>query len=168
MRAKHQMEKEAKQEMQRARFQTYSTRKRYSPKRGDIYVTNNASYAKLGIPGHAAIYTGHGHIVEIRGFGHHPIRNSYKRFMYNKRAKRYDKNWVKVYRPNKTRRKSIKYSLNADINNTHRTYCSKLVWQSYYYGAGKRSVKSTGIYHYFSPYTFPKNIRGAKKVKTLF
>ncbi|MCE3399156.1 hypothetical protein LCC45_17550, partial [Staphylococcus aureus] len=97
--------------------------------------------------------------------------------------KRHDKLWVKVYRTSKKKRnkaanwalkqagqkrKSITYSLNSNINDTHHTYCSKLVWQSYYFGAGKKSVNSTGVYHYFNPYNLPKNIKGAKKVKTFF
>ena len=182
-RAKYQMEKEAQQEMKEEQYQTFSKKKKFKPRRGDILITNNASYAKLGIPGHAAIYTGKGHIVEIRGYGHHPARNSYKKFIHNKRAKRHDKLWVKVYRTSKKKRnkaanwalkqagqkrKSITYSLNSNINDTYHTYCSKLVWQSYYFGAGKKSVNSTGVYHYFNPYNLPKNIKGAKKVKTFF
>ena len=177
------MEKEAQQEMKEEQYQTFSKKKKFKPRRGDILITNNASYAKLGIPGHAALYTGKGHIVEIRGYGHHPARNSYKKFIHKKRAKRHDKFWVKVYRTSKKKRnkavnwalkqagkkrKSIKYSLNSNINDTHHTYCSKLVWQSYYFGAGKKSVNSTGVYHYFNPYNLPKNIKGAKKVKTFF
>ncbi|MGX0140344.1 hypothetical protein ACUXS5_002400, partial [Staphylococcus epidermidis] len=36
------------------------------------------------------------------------------------------------------------------------------------FGAGKKSVNSTGVYHYFNPYNLPKNIKGAKKIKTFF
>lgn len=141
-RAKYQMEQEAQQEMKEEQYQTFSKKKKFKPRRGDILITNNASYAKLGIPGHAAIYTGKGHIVEIRGYGHHPARNSYKKFIHNKRAKRHDKLWVKVYRTSKKKRnkaanwalkqagqkrKSITYSLNSNINDTYHTYCSKLV-----------------------------------------
>ena len=36
------------------------------------------------------------------------------------------------------------------------------------HGAGKKSVNSTGVYHYFKQYNLTKNIKGAKKFKTFF
>ena len=87
--------------------------------------------------------------------------------------------YIKVYRaPKKYRGKAgnyakshfngVPYSITTNPYSKSVTYCSKLVWQSYYFGAGKKSVNSTGVYHYFNPYNLPKNIKGAKKVKTFF
>ncbi|MCY1594172.1 hypothetical protein [Staphylococcus pettenkoferi] len=112
-RAKDQMEREAQQEMKQQQFQTFKRKKKFKPRRGDILITNNASVASLGIPGHAAIYTGHGYIVEIRGPGHHPARNSYKKFISHKKAKSRDKYWVKVYRT--SRKKKQKQSCKLGI-----------------------------------------------------
>ena len=83
-------------------------------------------------------------------------------------SKKLNKKWRKNNIKHFQKRKSITYSLNSNINDTYHTYCSKLVWQSYYFGAGKKSVNSTGVYHYFNPYNLPKNIKGTKKVKTFF
>ncbi|QYA46073.1 hypothetical protein KYI13_12330 (plasmid) [Macrococcoides bohemicum] len=130
----------------------------FTPKAGDIIYTNNAFLSELGapIPGHAAIYVGDGKIVEINGYGHIPATHSYSNFVKTKRGTKSDRWIVRVYRTSNTTNaikastyakslsgKNIPYGIFTSMKDKSKLYCSKLVWQAYYFGAGSSSVVNT-------------------------
>ncbi|WP_256326264.1 hypothetical protein [Staphylococcus sp. HMSC036D05] len=121
-------------------------------KKGDFFITNGTD--SKGFTGHAAIYLGNGKIKEAPGFKR-PVK--VKRFYEWKKAtlkkkKGHPKHrYIGVYRaPKKYRGKAgryaashfshVPYNITPNIYSKSPTYCSKLVWQSYYYGAGPSSV----------------------------
>ena len=121
-------------------------------KKGDFFITNNVS--SKGFTGHAAIYTGKGKVKEAPGYGQ-PVRvksfSDCKKSTLKKRKGSPKHRYIKVYRaPKKYRGKAgnyakshfngVPYSITTNPYSKSVTYCSKLVWQSYYYGAGRLSV----------------------------
>ncbi|MBH0333661.1 hypothetical protein ABH14_28690 [Brevibacillus brevis] len=129
-------------------------------KPGDMLVSNATS--SKGLTGHAAIVTDNLTVVHIGGVGQHPEEISLSKFF-----KRYD-NSVKVIRYTSSRDakkagewartyaeeySDADYDLAVKLSGFTRTYCSKLVWQAYYYGAdvnlGNKRPTSTQL---FEPY----------------
>lgn len=129
-------------------------------KPGDMLVSNSTS--SKGLTGHAAIVTDNLTVVHIGGIGENPEEISLSRFF-----KRYD-NSVKVIRYTSSRDakkagewartyaeeySDAKYDLAVKLSGFTRTYCSKIVWQAYYYGAdvnlGNKRPNSTQL---FEPY----------------
>ena len=114
--------------------------------RGDILITNGTT--SYGFTGHAAIALNAYEILHIQGPGYKPSVVSPEWFEGEYLEDRND--WIKVYRSRdnigrlaaqwaeKTYRDSgASYKITFDLSTTHETYCSKLVWQAYYYGVGK-------------------------------
>jgi len=123
---------------------------------GDILITNGTSSA--GIVGHAAIATGYNHILHIPGPGKTTEQLTAQQFVdwYRK------KGWVKVYRikdkflANNAARwadrnyysstgsatQNIKptYKITHELYSKNPTYCSKIVFQAYWYGTGSAPV----------------------------
>ena len=121
-------------------------------KKGDFFITNNVS--SKGFTGHAAIYTGKGKVKEAPGYGQ-PVRvksfSDWKKSTLKKRKGSPKHRYIKVYRASKKYRgkagsyakshfNGVPYSITTNPYSKSVTYCSKLVWQSYYYGAGRLSV----------------------------
>ncbi|WP_188018724.1 YiiX/YebB-like N1pC/P60 family cysteine hydrolase [Macrococcoides bohemicum] len=145
----------------------------FSPKLGDILVTNNTISSRY--MGHAAMYVGSGKVLEINGYGKLSGLHSYSTFKSNGMA---GNHWVKIYRTksawgndaviygvNKLQKKT--YDINLDLASTSPTYCSKLVWQAYNKGVGTASTKNDNLhYRIIKPYSLAKDIVGAKLVKT--
>ena len=79
---------------------------------GDIIVTNGV---KVPLAGHAGIFVGKNTILHIAGPKKHPKTLSFS-------------SWKNSY------------NINQDLKSTSKTYCSKIVYQAYYYGAGSKSI----------------------------
>ncbi|MCR8996519.1 YiiX/YebB-like N1pC/P60 family cysteine hydrolase [Brevibacillus halotolerans] len=122
-------------------------------KPGDILITNNTS--SKGLTGHAAIVIDTENVVEILGPGFHPQKNPIKRFFGKNVSKKYG---TKVVRYNRTKIRNqaadwaewyvkkyddVEYAISDLYNYKYKTYCSKIVWNAYYFGAGVRLNTST-------------------------
>ncbi|MGC7602360.1 YiiX/YebB-like N1pC/P60 family cysteine hydrolase [Staphylococcus epidermidis] len=155
-------------------------KKKFHLKKGDYFITNNVS-AKC-FTGHSAIYlgkvNGKGRVKEAPGYGK-PVRvksfHDWKQNTLKKRKGSPKHRFIKVYRASKKYRgkagsyarshfNGVPYSITANPYSKSVTYCSKLVWQSYYYGAGIYSVKGTPG-PIFYPYSLNKHIK-SKRVRT--
>lgn len=116
---------------------------------GDIIVTNGV---KVPLAGHAGIFVGKNTILHIAGPKKHPKTLSFSSWKnsYNKKAG----SWTKVYRSTTSSYgpaasnwamkhyygSNAEYVINQDLKSTSKTYCSKIVYQAYYYGAGSKSI----------------------------
>lgn len=123
-------------------------------KPGDIIVTKSTS--SKGVTGHVGIYIGEKTILHTSGWKSEPYPTTISESNWHKR---YAKS--KVIRPNSSKLgadaaamakkhfkdKKISYSISAKMKKKDKTYCSHLVWYSYY-KAGK-SFKTS----YDSPQT---------------
>ncbi|KXY10992.1 hypothetical protein [Bacillus sp. FSL K6-0067] len=128
----------------------------FNIQKGDILITNGTSSA--GIAGHAAIANGNNHILDAPGF-----LNYTRQMTMQKWINEYKKDgWVKVYRlsdsnlaqqaaswadrtfysstGSSVQDKFIPYFINHYLYSISPTYCSKLVFQSFYYGTGSAKV----------------------------
>ncbi|KPC98935.1 hypothetical protein LR69_02907 [Geobacillus sp. BCO2] len=109
-------------------------------KPGDVLITNNTS--SYGVTGHAGIVIdAYGTVVSIRGSGYHPrtwgIDEWFAEYPNEKvvryrganatAAANWAANYVKNYR-------NAYYDI-SPLYYMDSTYCSKIVWQAYYYGA---------------------------------
>lgn len=112
----------------------------FSYKKGDILITDRTS--SKGVTGHAAIYIGNGQVLHTSGWKSEPYP---KVMTISKWLKRYD-NRVMVLRYKSAtvagkaadqavkafKGKKIKYAVSANPKNISKTYCSELVWYSYW------------------------------------
>ncbi|MCO7125632.1 hypothetical protein NIE88_07600 [Sporolactobacillus shoreicorticis] len=130
---------------------------------GDMLLTNHTS--SYGILGHIAIATSSINIVDLPGkSGLKPLPNNNRHISIKKWLSQYSKGkeYVKVYRikskslANKVgtyayhrfwagkyssgKHVHITYSLTPHLYSLSPSYCSKLVFQAYYYGSGKEKV----------------------------
>lgn len=113
-------------------------------KSGDILVTPVGPVAK--IVGHAGMVANDGKsVIHIAGPGYHPRKislSSWKKRFKNTQVVRYkdakkakkaavwaEKNFIKG------KYKNISYNISPTTYHFRSTYCSKLVWQAYHYGA---------------------------------
>ncbi|MGA4713693.1 YiiX/YebB-like N1pC/P60 family cysteine hydrolase [Bacillus safensis] len=113
-------------------------------KSGDILVTPVGPVAK--ITGHAGMVANDGKsVIHIAGPGYHPRKislSSWKKRFKNTQVVRYkdaakakkaaiwaEKNFIKG------KYKNISYNISPGVYHFRSTYCSKLVWQAYHYGA---------------------------------
>lgn len=131
---------------------------------GDILVTNGTSWG--GITGHAGIYVGNGQIMSIAGGGSHPATIHIMEWMYkyNKAGK-----WTKVYRPatryrgasaaqwslNNYNGKDYSYGITTNIFGKDPTYCSKIVWQAYWWASAAPQVGGMKKPLIVAPYDLP-------------
>ena len=118
--AEVQWQKQQKQD--RIDRENRSRKKKFHLKKGDFFITNNVS--SKGFTGHAAIYTGKG--------------NPKHRYIKVYRASKKYRGKAGSYA--KSHFNGVPYSITTNPYSKSVTYCSKLVWQSYYYGAGRLSV----------------------------
>ena len=114
--------------------------------RGDILVTNGTS--KKGLTGHAAIALDSENILHIAGPNDVPDTITKKEWIENYHD---GKTWTKVYRHSDSdiassaadwaeetyNGSNAEYKITNDTNDTSKTYCSKIVWQAYYFGTGE-------------------------------
>ncbi|OJG33089.1 YiiX/YebB-like N1pC/P60 family cysteine hydrolase [Enterococcus devriesei] len=144
---------------------------------GDVLISNKTS--SWGLTGHAAIAISSKKILHIYGSGHHPAVHSLSWF-----KKRYSGkgSWLKIYRSKNSKAgpkaaawakknyvgKKYNYGINTKLKSKNPTYCSKIVYQAYKYGASKKSIYDPGS-HIISPYALPNISSKAyklRKVKT--
>ncbi|HBZ83894.1 MULTISPECIES: YiiX/YebB-like N1pC/P60 family cysteine hydrolase [unclassified Brevibacillus] len=114
-------------------------------KPGDILVTNDTS--SWGLTGHAAIVIDTQNLVEIRGDGYNPEKNDIDDFIDDHTS---GSSWVKVYRHDLSSKgkgaakwaewyvknySDVEYGFSDLLDYDDTTYCSKIVWDAYYFGA---------------------------------
>lgn len=145
----------------------------YSMKAGDVFITNATS--SYGLTGHAGIAISSTRILHIAGPGHNPVTVSLKKWHEDYT----DHGWTKVYRhadskvasaaaswaEDTYRGSDAEYLIDMNLRYTEKTYCSKIVWQAYYYGPDSRNANgpTTGIR---LPYDLPMTIHDLSLVKT--
>lgn len=135
------------------------------PQPGDIMITNGTSLG--GLTGHAGIFLGDGSILSIAGGGHNPkpmyIMEWAQKYMNDKGE------WTKIYRPaskyrpalaeqwaiNNYRGKKYSYGITTNIFSKDPTYCSKIVWQAYWYASAAPQVGGMKQPLIVSPYDLP-------------
>lgn len=144
---------------------------------GDIIITNGV---KLPILGHAGIFVGKNTILHIAGPKHKVSTITPSRWLssYTK-----EKNtWSKVFRCKKSSygpaasdwamkhyfRSNATYEINKNRKSTSKTYCSKMVWQAYYFGVGSKSVNDGLNSGYILPLKLQNHIRNCEKRATYY
>ncbi|QFK72617.1 hypothetical protein F7984_15990 [Pradoshia sp. D12] len=147
--------------------QLTSTKAAINNKPGDIIITRDTSAS--GITGHIGIYIDSTNILHTSGWKSEP----YPRVISeSKWHERYEKG-SKVVRPNSStlgqkaankaktyfKDKKIPYSLTSGVTNISSTYCSELVWYSYYkagksYKAYNSTARVYGIPSRILPYAY--------------
>lgn len=149
----------------------YST---YSMEAGDIFITNGGIIAE--IVGHSGIAISSSKILHIAGIGSNPSKMTLSE--WNAEYTQEDENsWTEIYRPSDSTvgAKAAKwakdtyegsnavYRISTDPTTTYETYCSKLVWQAYYYGANNAMAITFG---YIMPESLPDFIYNVSLIKT--
>ncbi|NEU26501.1 hypothetical protein G3M74_10295 [Paenibacillus polymyxa] len=111
-------------------------------KAGDILVTSDTS--SNGLTGHAGIVVNSTYLVEIKGAGYHPQKTAISSFFNSHRNKvrvvRYNNataaqkaaNWANKYQANYS---NVSYDFDDLYQYNKSTYCSKIVWDAYHFGA---------------------------------
>lgn len=131
---------------------------------GDMLITNSTSSS--GIVGHAAIALNSTEILHIAGPGKSVTIVSPSKF-----RSLYNSGWIKVYRPNSStagskaaswasktyRGSNAVYKITTNLATTNETYCSKIVWQAYFFGVGRNvvDIQSQTTYGIRPPYVLP-------------
>lgn len=132
---------------------------------GDIVITNATS--SFGITGHTGIAISSNQILHIEGPGKVPRVISITNWNY-----KYSSGWTKVYRNTMYSRSlkasrwaestyigsNVPYAITMDLSTTHETYCSKLVWQAYYYGVGTSHANGP-TWGLRAPYDLPTTVK---------
>lgn len=146
-------------------FRTYSIAGQ--PQAGDILITNGTT--ANGLTGHAGIFLGHlgnGAILSIRGFGHKPEMIGIFTWMERYGGKG---NWTKLYRPTERYKPALaaefamyqyantnySYGITTNILGLDPTYCSKIVWQGYWYSSAAPQIGGLKKPLIASPYDLP-------------
>ncbi|MCM3224234.1 hypothetical protein [Terribacillus saccharophilus] len=131
----------------------------FKVKPGDIFITNG-TFAS-GIIGHAAIANGANHILDMPGYGDKSDNN--RQLTVSQWLSKYkSKGWIKVYRIKDsklaaqvaryadthywstkgaaTKNIHIAYKITPHLYTKSPSYCSKLVFDAYWYGTGSKKV----------------------------
>ena len=124
-------------------------RSAYQPKKGDIVTTGYKTTASSGVIGHAGIFIDSSTILHISGsstsktstlsWGRWKEIYKNKNMVFrvpNTRVATQAADWV----ARNYRGKSPGYKITSDWRSTSPTYCSKIVWQGYYFGTGSTPV----------------------------
>ncbi|WP_152559168.1 hypothetical protein [Tumebacillus flagellatus] len=143
-------------------------------KPGDILVTNSTSSS--GLTGHAGIVVDYsGNVVSIAGSGYHPTKYSvstwFSSYPHEKIVRHSNTstaqsaaNWASSFVINYS---YLDYSLSDLASPYKSTYCSKIVWDAYYYGANY-----TLPYYYDTFFGYnacaPYDLVGAPNTSTLY
>lgn len=139
----------------------------YSLKKGDILISNATSSA--GLTGHAGIAVSSKYILHIAGANQKPalISLSSWKSRYGKPHSWRSITWV--YRVSNSSvankaadwayknfyKKNYTYKIDTKIYSLNPTYCSKIVWQAYYFGTGSLHVINVPLTHIAKPYDLP-------------
>lgn len=141
---------------------------------GDILITNGTTAG--GILGHAGIAISSTQILHIAAPG-----ETVKIITPRDWTSRYNKSgcWTQVYRSGTYGANiraanwaksnypvnSSKYVINTNLAATYETYCSKIVWQAYYYGAAEANLPAGG---FIPPYDLTATIYNLSYVGNLY
>ncbi|MFC6200310.1 hypothetical protein ACFP1L_00200 [Lactiplantibacillus nangangensis] len=144
-------------------------------RKGDIIIVNSAGF------GHAAIATTNNWIIEMSGGGNiinwtkTGIPDNNHQFRTRDWAKNHIKNWIEIWRPRNgigssaatyadatfwssthgtKKNRHITYGIVAGPRTTNPNYCSKMVWQSFWFGTGNKNV-ATGTPAFITPKALP-------------
>lgn len=137
----------------------------YFMRAGDVLITN--ATVSSAIVGHAAIAISSSEILHIAGPGHTPSTLSLSSWHDNYTLKKGSDTWTKIYRhsnntiatkaaewaENTYKNSGAGYYISQDVQSTTLTYCSKIVWQAYFYGPA-----STDATYLASGYILPYNL----------
>lgn len=156
-------------------YEVYSSESSNNPgfvlQEGDILITNGASYA--GIIGHSGIAIGSSNILHILKGGSPRDISLYEwcRNYSNKREGIYTKVYrhinksvgreAAIWAINNYLGSDAFYFIDNDLWKTKYTYCSKLVWQAYFFGPEPAEAKDI-IYGPIDPYELPDLIYDLK------
>ncbi len=138
---------------------------------GDVILTNDPSTASGGTVGHAGIVVGTNNVLHIEGTGFTPSYISFNAWL-----NKYNDGYTYIYRCNDFSAgvraaawgisnygatdapyHNASYSINHDIMSFNPTYCSKIVWQCYYFGAGA-SYAEVPVSLLIAPFDLPYRI----------
>lgn len=145
----------------------------YSMTAGDVFITNGTS--SFGLTGHSGIAISSTQILHISGPGENPTTISLSTWNTDYTSK----GWTKAYRHTDNdiaysaatwaidtyEGSDAEYSINMDLTSTDKTYCSKLVWQAYYYGPDSHCANGPTI-GVRLPYDLPTTIHDLSLMKT--
>ena len=133
---------------------------------GDVFIMNSS--ASWGLSGHAAMALSNSEIINHAGpdtytdiLSRSDFNNLYRyRDIKLYRSKNYywgvnAAEWADAeYRNN-----PASYQLSANLASTRPTYCSKIVYQAYKYGAGEESLYLNSTFDLVGPYYLPEFVR---------
>lgn len=154
---------------------TYGAVSPYSMMSGDVFITNGTSSA--GFLGHAGIAISTSQILHIAGPNTSPTRISLSSW-HSQYTNKASDSWTKVYRHSSTTTAAkagswanttygvdseASYVINFDLTSTDKTYCSKIVWQAYYYGP-TTAVATGSTIGVVTPYDLPNRINGVTNI----
>ena len=127
----------------------------FTLKSGDVLITNGTSSA--GFLGHAGIATSDTTVLHISGAKNEPPKTITFSDWHSTYSYKNEKSWTEVYR-RKDRKiaydaatwavstyaySNAKYEITPDLKSTDVTYCSKIVWQAYYFGPSSHEADET-------------------------
>lgn len=130
------------------------------PQPGDIFITNGT--IMNGLTGHAGIFLGNGTILSIAGMGSTPQALSIMDWTQKYNSKQ--GTWTKIYRPAAKYRPELaeQWAINnykgkdySYIFEKNPTYCSKIVWQAYWYSSATVQIGGFHTPIIASPYDLP-------------
>lgn len=146
------------------------------PQPGDIFITNGTSL--WGLTGHAGIFLSDGTILSIEGPGSKPVAYGIPQWVQKYQVK--EGSWTKIYRPKNAykpssaatwgasniRGKNFTYGITNDTLKLNPTYCSKIVFQSYWFGNTNNGdgmllpslVTPYGLPNVFLSYGYPDHV----------
>lgn len=148
-----------------------SANAKYTMQQGDVFITNGTS--SYGLTGHAGIAISSSKILHIAGKDEVP--DTLYKWKWDRNYTK--KGWTKVYRhkDNEIANKAgdwandtytdskAKYKINRNLESTNETYCSKIVFQAYYYAKHNDLPKYKKL---ISPYALSREIDGLRlKIK---
>ena len=144
-------------------------------RKGDILIVKSGGF------GHAAIATTNNYILEMHGGGNiinwavTGIPNNNRQYATRTWINNHIKNWTEIWRPRQgvgssaanyadykfwssthglKKNRHITYGLGAGPRTTDPNYCSKMVWQSFWFGTGSKNV-ATGTPAFITPNALP-------------
>lgn len=152
---------------------------------GDILISKKSASGVTSMAGHAAMvtyYNNKAYVIHMPGIGKTIVKTtlskwskSYKevKIVHHKNSKTRNAaaSWMKKRYDNKKTRKTP-YKLTSNNLGLSPSYCSKLVWQAYYYGADKDITQhfsqSMGYWIATSGYVTPYDLLTANDTKVVY
>ena len=134
----------------------YVNNNAFRPRKGDIVTTGASNTASNGVIGHAGIFIDNNNILHIAGSNTNKIttltwsqwKDRY-RYRHSNRVFRVPNSTIANQAANWVIRnykgKSPGYGISSNWRSTSPTYCSKIVWQGYYFGTGSAPVMKKPI-----------------------